>query len=303
MTSNLIKATHAGVLSISDAQIPCVVLETGERVLTNDGFMSAIGRAKKGAFDATKASPGLVTKLPDFLAAENLKPFIDEALGLVTKPIKYLSKHGGGHKGVSYGYRAELLPAVCRVYLDARDAGVLRENQIHIARKCDLLVRGLATVGIIALVDEATGYQADRAKDALARILEAYISPTLREWVHTFPDEFFKQICRLNGWEYRKGIYPQVVGKWINDLVYSRLAPGVLKALLERNPDRQHRFHQYLTENIGTICLKEHLNTMIALMKSSPDWETFLIIFNRAKPALSQQLDLGLPVLPSEKAI
>jgi hypothetical protein len=38
------------------------------------------------------------------------------------------------------------------------------------------LLRGFARVGIIALVDEATGFQRDRTKDALSKILEAYIA-------------------------------------------------------------------------------------------------------------------------------
>jgi hypothetical protein len=71
------------------------------------------------------------------------------------------------------GYRADLLPIVCEVYLQARDAAVLPPNQQHVAKQADILMRGLAHVGIIALVDEATGYQEFRAKDALSRILVA----------------------------------------------------------------------------------------------------------------------------------
>ena len=57
------------------------------------------------------------------------------------------------------GYRAELLPDVCEVYLKAREAGVLPTNQKHVAKQAEILMRGLAHVGIIALVDEATGFQ------------------------------------------------------------------------------------------------------------------------------------------------
>lgn len=46
-------------------------------------------------------------------------------------------------------------------------------------RRSEILVRGFARVSIIALVDEATGYQRDRAKNALAAILEAFIAKEL----------------------------------------------------------------------------------------------------------------------------
>ena len=81
---------------------------------------------------------------------------------------------------VGFGYSAELLPKVCDVYLRARDAGVLAANQQHIAKQADILMRALAHVGIMALVDEATGYQYDRARDALARILEKFIAKELQ---------------------------------------------------------------------------------------------------------------------------
>ncbi len=61
---------------------------------------------------------------------------------------------------------------MCEVYLKAREAGALVPSQEHIAVQAGILIRGLATVGVIALVDEATGYQRVREERALATILE-----------------------------------------------------------------------------------------------------------------------------------
>ena len=97
------------------------------------------------------------------------------------------------------GYNALLLPQVCEDYLQARDAGVLLASQQHIAEHAEIPIRGLATVGIIALVDEATGYQRLREELALASILEKFIAKELQPWTKTFPYEFYEQICRLNG--------------------------------------------------------------------------------------------------------
>ena len=100
------------------------------------------------------------------------------------------------------GYRAELLPDVCDIFADAERAGKLRTNQTHIAEACRLLSRGLTRVGIIGLVDEATGYQNDRAVDALAEILERFIAKELRPWIKTFPEDFYRELCRLRGLEF-----------------------------------------------------------------------------------------------------
>src|SRR5580658_3514637 len=43
------KATHIGELHIGELAIPCAVLEDGTRVLTQEGFLIAIGRSGKPA--------------------------------------------------------------------------------------------------------------------------------------------------------------------------------------------------------------------------------------------------------------
>jgi len=118
---------------------------------------------------------------------------------LIGNPIKF--KHSGGG-GVAYGYPATILADICDTVLAARKAGALQRQQEHIGERSEILVRGFARVGIIALVDEATGYQRDRAKDALAKILEEFIANELRPYIKTFPLDFYKEIYRLRGWAY-----------------------------------------------------------------------------------------------------
>jgi P63C domain len=98
-----------------------------------------------------------------------------------------------------------------------------------IAQQCEILVRGFARVSIIALVDEATGFQRDRAKNALAQILEAFVAKELQPRIKTFPDDYYAQLFRLRGLEYPNDSVkrPQYFGTLTNDIVYKRLAPGV----------------------------------------------------------------------------
>ncbi|MBI1808161.1 MAG: P63C domain-containing protein [Ignavibacteria bacterium] len=280
---NIPKATHEGPLQLADAKIQAVVLEDGTRLLTQSDFLLAIGRSR-----SPKAGTGAtVAEVPTFLAANNLKPFIDNELAESTIPIKFLNTNNR----IAYGYKAELLPKICDVYLKARDGKALLKSQEDVAKKCDMLVRGLAHVGINALVDEATGYQEVRDKLALQKILDMFISKELLKWTKRFPDEFYKELFRLKKWEFPKEgtSKPQVVGHYTNDIVYDRLAPSVLNELKRLNPPdekghRPHKHHQWLTPDIGHPKLRDHISGVIALMKSVEDWNQFKKILRRVYP-------------------
>ena len=178
----VIAGTSDQPLVIGDIEIDCYVLEDETRVLSRGGFQSALGRHRTSG----RHQQDDVVNLPAFLAASNLKPFVSKELVTASTPVEFQAPSRGP---VAYGYRAELLPQVCEVYLKAQDAGALLPSQLHIAAQAEILIRGLATIGVIALVDEATGYQEIRAKIALATILEKFIANELQPWTKTFPYE------------------------------------------------------------------------------------------------------------------
>lgn len=70
-----------------------------------------------------------------------------------------------------------------------------------IATISHIIIGALSTVGIIGLVDEATGFQQDRTKDALGKILNAYIAKELQPWTSTVPLDYYKELFRLRGIE------------------------------------------------------------------------------------------------------
>ncbi len=225
--------------------------------------------------------------MPPFLVAENLKPFISEELRRSMTPILYRTPTGGR----AYGYEAKTLPMVCETYLAAREAGALKRQQKHVAKACELLTRGLARLGIVALVDEATGFQYDRARRALEEILEQFISKELLKWAKMFPDDFYKEMFRLKRWQYNSisKKRPILAGRLTNDLVYQRLAPFVLEELKKVTPrdDKgrlKHKYFQRLTEDVGHPRLREHLSAVIALMRAFEEWGVFYKAINRALP-------------------
>lgn len=295
----VIKATHPGELKIGDTKIPVAVLEDGTRVITQRGMFVALGMHKNPG----KGQIALVDR-PGFLAANNLTPFISEELTRSWTPIPIrLPKGSGGYKGnIAFGYRAEILPMVCNVYTDAKDAGVLMRNQLHIAEAARILHRGFAIVGIVALIDEATNYQEVRDHLALRAILDRFLAKELAAWAKRFPDEFYQEMFRLKGWQWRgmKVNRPSIVGHYTNDLVYDRLAPELVTELQKLNPkdekgQRKAKHHQWLTEDVGHPALAQHLYALIGFMRASTTWDQFHRMVQRAFPRKNTTMLLPLP--------
>ncbi len=268
-------------LRIGDLEIPCYVLDDERRVIVQRGVMSALdmsqGTAGRGDGD----------RLSRFLATRALSPFVtNELRDVITSPIRFRSG-----PSLAYGYEATVLADICDVVLQARKEGKLHYQQEHIAQQCEMLLRAFAKVGIVALVDEATGYQYVRQRDALSQLLEEFLSEELRRWVKTFPGSYFKEMCRLKGVPYRPDMrLPQYFGHLTNDVVYKRLAPGVLDALKEKSPkdgkgNRPNKLHQWLSEGVGHPKLIQHLGTVIGLMRISRTWDEFKGYLDQAAPA------------------
>lgn len=280
------KATHQGILKIADIEIPCFVLEDGTRVISGRGVTKAIGMKGRGQGVQRVAKH------------KTLNPYLGDDLQMaIENPIRFQSRVGLPETA---GYEATILQKLCDAILSAAEAGALTtEQERRYAQASYILIRAFAQVGIIALVDEATGYQEDRARDALEDILRRFISEELLKWAKTFPDEFYRQMFRLRNWQYSQfsAKRPVVAGRITNDIIYQRLAPGVLDELKRLTPKdskgrRKHRYHQRLTEDIGHPALREHLASVITLMKASSNWRNFYAMLNRALPKWDTTLPL-----------
>lgn len=295
-SGKLPQATHGSSdhpLKIGDIKIPCYVLEDGRRVLVRSSVISALDMSEG---TATASATG--NRLTKFIQSQSISPFVPSALAeAINSPIQFRTPTGG----IAQGYEATILATLCESILEFREKGKPQKQQEHIAKRAEILVRGFARVGIVALVDEATGYQDYRSRQALEEILEAFISEELAKWAKTFPDDFYRELFRLRGWAYSPISVkrPQIVGHLTNDVVYERLAPGVLAELKRVTPKddkgrRKHKFFQRLTEDTGNPRLHEHLVAVITLMKASPNWPTFYRLLQRALPKFNRTLPLPL---------
>jgi hypothetical protein len=300
--SDLPRATHKGEIPIGDTRIPCAVLDNGMRVLTETGITKALLGTRSGASRRRRmAHLDQGTLLPLFVAPGNLKPFITEEL--ISGPLKPQVYLEGARTVI--GFEATVLPAVCDIWLTARQKGALVARQADKAMNAEILMRGLARVGIIALVDEATGYQEVRDRFALQQILDAYIGKELAKWVKTFPDEFYEHVFRLKHWKFDAGSTkrPMMMAKLTADLIYSRLAPGVLDELRRITPKdekgrRKNKLFQNLSADVGHPALRDHLSGVIFLLKANEDWDVFYRALHRVAPQFGKTMLLPMPDEP-----
>ena len=287
----IFKTDYRGELEIGDMKISCAVLEDGTRIISENSIVKYLGSVGGKNYRLR------TNNLPLFIASKALQPFIDEIFkkeDLI--PIIYTTDG----KNRQQGYDATILPKVCEVWLKAREEKTLQASQLPKALKAEILMRSLAKIGITALVDEATGYQYDREKYELQKIFKAYISEELLPWQKMFPDIFYKELFRLNGWDFNvNGIKkrPGVIGTWTKKLIYEELPKGVLEELEKNTPkspsgNKIARLHQSLTIDIGNPHLKEQINKTITLFQLSDNMEHMWYQFKKLKDRQRGQLEL-----------
>jgi hypothetical protein len=299
---NLPKAVYLGELTIGDMKFPCSVLSDGTRILTQSDFMSGMGMYYSG-WVAKNRPTNQSADMPHFLAFKSLTPFIDKHLGdLQSIVVKYKTQKGF----LAHGIKAEIIPKICEIWLDAAENGKLGTRQEKIAQKAKIMIRALAHVGIVALVDEATGYQAIRPQDALQKYLELIVSKELAAWAKKYPDEFYENIYKLKGWAWpgmQKNRF-SVVAHYTNDLVYERIASGLLDELQAKSPkdekgNRKSKLHQWLTADIGNPMLAQHLHSIIMFQRlaisNGYGWNRFVKMVDKVLPKKGSTLELPFP--------
>lgn len=297
----ILKATHEGKIQIGENELNVAVLEDGTRVITQSAVFKSFGRTKRGRMKDEIRVPNM----PAFIDANNLQPFINEDLRAVLNQIDYKTKNDTD----STGYDATILPLMCKMYLDARQDKALKSQQIPFARASEILLVGLSKIGITALVDEATGYQYDRERFELQKILTTYIADEILKWQLTFKNDFYQQVYRLWGLpfipKYIKN-KPSFVGNITTKYIYEQLPDGVLDKIREKTGKTKkgnwkYQWHRNLTEEVGREHLKKQIIEVTLLMEISKTKSDFEKLFQE-KYNKSAQLEFDFndeqPPLP-----
>lgn len=269
-----------GEIILGETVIPCYVLEDGTRILSARGMQESLKMVEEA--EEGKSNSG--TRLQRYLTQKSLESYIYK-----DKPKDYfvpIECYKGTQK--INGYEATVLADICEAFLEARNHITLSPRQKIIAEQCEILIRGFARVGIVGLIDEATGYQYERERFELRKILNAYVSDEILKWQLTFTDEFYKEIFRL--WnlpfipKYIKN-KPSFIGKLTTKYIYDKLPIGVVEKVKENvgktaNGNWKYKWHQSLTADIGREHLKKQITEVTTLMSISESKEQFDYLFN-----------------------
>jgi len=276
------KATHSGLWDIgneSGISVQCYVMDNGERVLSLRGSSRAMGLVGGG-------STAMVRSLSSRWISQYLSEELRQWLSLASRNElpEYISDKGKKFTPIE----ASTFMDICKAYSDAmiEEGDSLSDKQLKTAERAYAIMVAFAKLGLVAIIDEVTGYQDERDRNELQKILEKYISAELIPWTKRFPDEFYKQMFRLKGWEYRGRAKSPLVGKLTNEYVYNYLPEGILEELRRKNPknisgNRNSRHHQYLADT-GAKHLDNLLQQEMALMKASDDWAEFDRLFKKS---------------------
>lgn len=250
-----ISATHDGELHLGQhITLDCYVLDSGARVMT-------LGSAVK-SLTGTSGSD-----LASYISVQALRPYLDPDKALAGAVEFTIPRT----QFIGRGIEAETFVNICTAYVEAlADGASLTERQQEIAQKASVLLAACAKVGLIALIDEATGYQYKRRADALQMKLRAFLRDELRPWEKTFPDELWIEFGRLTGWEEPLRFRPKYWGIYVMEMIYEALDPDVAEVLREERPEPRHgqNYHQWMSDNFGLPELTNQINQVIGIAKT-----------------------------------
>lgn len=284
-------ASHQGSLPLGGEPLDCYVLEDRRRVFHKRGMAKALGLKSTGgnAFMKTLSRKGLGSEISQELWHKINTP-------IVFKPLNGDPAHG---------YEASVLIDVCDAIIQARNQGKLVPSQHFMAIRAEMIFRSAAKLGIIALIDEATGFIADKRKEEYRELFMEFIRDECRDWSEVFSRPFFDMLYRLYNLRRtnpRSTKHPSFFGHFIRKYIYFPLAHSngvILEMLDEKNPvvyaggGRRYKLHQFL-EELGLDKLKAHTWQVTGIGNASRNKTHFDKSFNRAFPQSGYQMDFDL---------
>lgn len=263
-TGKLPIALFPGKLKIGSDEYACYVLDNGKRVIPQREVVRLFTGHAKGNLDR-------------YLNAGNLQKYFNKSL--IDQSERFML---AGSQQMSNGYEATLILDIAEAYLLARLDGALDANQHNLAKAAEIFTRACAKVGIIALIDEATGYQKFRDEKDLQIKFQAFIAEDLQEWARMFPQEFWFELARLEGVHYSPRARPLRWGKYIMMFVYDAVDEDVGKELRKKHPNPQFlsNHHQWL-KKFGRDKVHDQIERVTTIMKLCENMQDFRKKFDR----------------------
>lgn len=237
------------------AKVPCYVLDDGRRVISRTGATDMLTDGKGGGnLESYIGVKALENYIPTNFHGDMIEFSIKE---VVNKTV--------------LGLEAESFLDICKAYAIARDKGDLKtDRQIAIAKKATMFLAACSKIGLIALIDEVTGYQYEREEDALQFKLKLFLEDEMRPWEKTFPDELWLEFGRLTNWNGSIHQRPKYWGKLVMELIYGYLDKDVAEWLKTNAPKPRggQNYHRWLSSQYGLKKLIEHIWMVIGMAKA-----------------------------------
>ncbi|MBI1374192.1 MAG: hypothetical protein GC159_15855 [Phycisphaera sp.] len=288
------EAAYKGFLRVMGVEVPCYVLNTGQRVIGRTSATEMLTGIKGGG------------ALEKYIGVSSLKPFINKDLVLEQMIGFRLPEVEGLDRDVK-GLPADAFIDICRGFVAAMEASndpgskiKLTQRQTEMALNASVFLAACAKVGLDALIDEATGYQYERAEDALEVKLRAYLTDEMRKWEKTFPDELWREFARLTNWKGTVTQRPKYWGKLVMELVYEYLDKDVADWLRENapRPRKGQNYHQWLSDQYGLKKLVEHIWKLIGVASTCESMSELKQRMAELYGRVPVQYTLFLPPLP-----
>lgn len=258
-------ARWRGSLNIVGIDVPCYVLDNGQKIIGRTSATELLTGIKGGG------------ALEKYIGVKSLEPFIDKSK-IIGRMVPFRLLEVEGLEKAVKGLPADVMIELCQGFVSALQATfdpnnttTLTDRQKEMAVKAGIFLSACAKVGLEALIDEATGYQYERAEDALQVKLRAFIADELRAWEKTFPDELWVEFGRLTGWKGTLHSRPKWWGKLVIEMIYETLDPDVAAYIKANKPPMGVHWHRQLTDNVGARQLVSRCYEVVGMAKTCKD--------------------------------
>jgi hypothetical protein len=283
------EALCEGLLEIGTVQIECYVLDSMKRVIHKRGMAKALGMKSGGGnvFMRAMQRKGLGSEISEDLRFKLDNPLLFKTLTL----------------DLGHGYDATVLIDICQAIIDASKANKLGPGQERLAVQAEIIIRASAKLGIVALVDDATGFIADKRRAQYKELFREFIREEIKLYDEPqFPDQLFDVIYRIYGLPRKaeaKNSHPQFFGRFIRKYIYEPIANSngaILEMLDEKNPvvyvngGRRYKLYNFLSEVVGMPALKAQLWQVIGIGNSVRNKAQFERSFSNAFPGPQMEL-------------
>lgn len=252
------RVTHYGVIHFGELACDAVVLDDGSRGYVRRQMAQLIGLHVKNQ------SSRLTQIIADFA------PNLASPLGKSESPI--LMPNGGN----AQFFPAGIVPEIANGVIAAALEGNLHKARRGMVAPCMQILRALAATGEVALIDEATGYQYNRAPDALQDLIGKLLRQDSSSWERRFQPDYYSALFRLFGWRYVGHVKcpPRVIAQITRRWVYEEVFPAPVIAEIFSRKATLEKHHQWLTDNALERVIQQ-IHTVTAIARCSTSYRDF----------------------------